>query len=138
VVSAADFQGRARELTAWARDEFGTVTTGVYGSSEVFALTALWPAGEPTPHRWDGGGRVVHDGVRVRVVDPASGEPCPLGADGARPAARSRRAAGVGARGRWPKVPGTVHVIDAMPTTSGTNGTKIRAAVLRQWAARWR
>jgi fatty-acyl-CoA synthase len=32
------------------------------------------------------------------------------------------------------KVPETVFVVDAMPTTSGTNGTKIRAATLREWA----
>ncbi|MET0190036.1 MAG: acyl-CoA synthetase, partial [Pseudonocardia sediminis] len=33
------------------------------------------------------------------------------------------------------KVPHSVRVIDEMPTTSGTNGTKIRAATLREWAA---
>ena len=32
------------------------------------------------------------------------------------------------------KVPAAVHVVDAMPTTSGTNGTKIKAAELRRWA----
>jgi fatty-acyl-CoA synthase len=32
------------------------------------------------------------------------------------------------------KVPACVHVIEEMPTTSGTNGTKIRAATLREWA----
>lgn len=32
------------------------------------------------------------------------------------------------------KVPAEIRVIDAMPTTSGTNGTKIRTAVLRDWA----
>jgi fatty-acyl-CoA synthase len=32
------------------------------------------------------------------------------------------------------KVPKAVHVVDEMPTTSGTNGTKIRAATLREWA----
>jgi fatty-acyl-CoA synthase len=32
------------------------------------------------------------------------------------------------------KVPATVHIIDEMPTTAGTNGTKIRAATLRDWA----
>ncbi|MGH3518976.1 MAG: AMP-binding enzyme [Haloechinothrix sp.] len=32
------------------------------------------------------------------------------------------------------KVPSAIHVIDEMPTTSGTNGTKIRAATLREWA----
>ena len=33
------------------------------------------------------------------------------------------------------KVPHAVHVIEEMPTTSGTNGTKSAAAVLREWAA---
>jgi acyl-CoA synthetase (AMP-forming)/AMP-acid ligase II len=32
------------------------------------------------------------------------------------------------------KVPAAVHVVDAMPTTTGTNGTKIKAAELRRWA----
>jgi len=32
------------------------------------------------------------------------------------------------------KVPTRVHVIDQMPSTSGTNGTKIRAAALREMA----
>jgi hypothetical protein len=38
-------------------------------------------------------------------------------------------------------VPAAVHVVDAMPTTSGTNGTKIKAAELRRWALeelRWK
>ncbi|TQM01953.1 fatty-acyl-CoA synthase [Pseudonocardia kunmingensis] len=236
---AADFQGRAAELAAWAHEEFGTVTTGVYGSSEVFALTALWPAEEPTPRRWEGGGRVVHDGIRVRVVDPVTGEPCAPGTEGelqfrgpnvvdaylgddgaaaraftadgwfrsgdlgvqtaedafvyvvrmgdalrlrgflvdpaeielrlaAHPEVRTAKVVGiegadgateavgfvVAESGREPdpaglrtwcaealapfKVPAAVHVIDAMPTTSGTNGTKIRAAVLREWASWWR
>jgi acyl-CoA synthetase (AMP-forming)/AMP-acid ligase II len=33
------------------------------------------------------------------------------------------------------KVPQAVHVIAEMPTTTGTNGTKIKAATLREWAA---
>jgi acyl-CoA synthetase (AMP-forming)/AMP-acid ligase II len=32
------------------------------------------------------------------------------------------------------KVPGRVLVVDELPTTSGTNGTKIKNAVLRGWA----
>jgi acyl-CoA synthetase (AMP-forming)/AMP-acid ligase II len=32
------------------------------------------------------------------------------------------------------KVPAAVHVIEEMPTTSGTNGTKVRTGVLREWA----
>ena len=34
------------------------------------------------------------------------------------------------------KVPRSVHVIAAMPVTAGVNGTKVRAATLREWAAR--
>lgn len=78
----ADFQGRARELAAWARDAFGTVTSGVYGSSEVFALTSMWPAEEPEPARWDAGGRVAHDGIEVRVVDPGDGSVAAAGLEG--------------------------------------------------------
>jgi fatty-acyl-CoA synthase len=33
------------------------------------------------------------------------------------------------------KVPATVHVVAEMPTTTGTNGTKIKAGTLREWAA---
>lgn len=32
------------------------------------------------------------------------------------------------------KVPVAVYVIDEMPVTAGTNGTKIRANVLKEWA----
>lgn len=234
---AADFQGRAHELAQWAADRFGTETTGLYGSSEVFALTALWPAAEPAPGRWLAGGRVVHPGIEVRAVDPdgrvlppgdegelqfrgpnvvdaylgdddgaarsaaftadgwfrsgdlgsivddgAFGYVCRMGdalrlrgflvdpaeienrlaahpdvhtakvvgidgpdgatlavafvlaEPGAEPASDGLRewcAAGLAAF----KVPHDVHVVAELPTTSGTNGTKIRASVLREWAA---
>jgi fatty-acyl-CoA synthase len=32
------------------------------------------------------------------------------------------------------KVPAAIEVLDEMPTTSGTNGTKIKTATLREWA----
>ncbi|MBW0103039.1 AMP-binding protein [Pseudonocardia sp. KRD-291] len=232
----ADFQGRSRELAAWARDEFGTSTSGVYGSSELFALTSFWPHDEPEPGRWAGGGRVVHTGIEVRVADPAGDEPLPPGREGelqfrgpnvvdgylgddaararaftadgwfhsgdlgtivddgvfayvcrmgdalrlrgflvdpseieirlaAHPDVHTAKVVGVpgpdGATvavgfvvaedGRvlspealrtWCadgmarfKVPASVHVIEEMPTTSGTNGRKIRAATLREWAS---
>ena len=233
---AADFQGRSRELAEWARREFGTVTTGLYGSSEVFALTALWPPTEPLPGRLAAGGHVVHPDIRVRVADPETGTVLEPGAEGelqfrgpnvvdaylgddgstaraaftadgwfrsgdlgrlvgasaftytcrmgdalrlrgflvdpaeielrlaAHPAVHTAKVVGVpGPDGatvavgfvvpngahppapdelrRWCaaelaafKVPRTVHVIAAMPTTTGTNGTKIRAAELREWA----
>ncbi len=78
----ADFQGRAADLAAWARHAFGTATSGVYGSSEVFALTSMWPADEPGPGRWDAGGRVAHPGIAVRTADPVTGEQLGLGEEG--------------------------------------------------------
>jgi acyl-CoA synthetase (AMP-forming)/AMP-acid ligase II len=229
----ADFQGRSHELADWAAGEFGTRVTGVYGSSEVFALTASWPDDEPWPARLAGGGRVVHPALEVRVVEPDTdavlepgreGEiqfrgpqvvdaylgadvPDVVTADGwfrsgdlgvlvdegafvyacrrgdalrlrgflVDPAEIERRLAAhddvatakvvgvpgedgattavgfvVATAGRAPsgddlvtwcratlaafKVPAAVHVVEAMPTTSGTNGTKIKAAELRRWA----
>ena len=216
----ADFAGRAREVAEWALREFGTRTSGVYGSSEVFALTALWPPEEPPPRRWRGGGRLVSPRMEARVadgelqmrgpnvVDAYLGDPDanPFTADGwfrtgdlaeidddgaitficrmgdalrlrgflVDPAEIEQRLAGhesvraakvVGVRGargdeavgfvvadvhvdgetlrEWCaqtlagfKVPADVYVIDEMPVTSGTNGTKIKAATLREWAAR--
>jgi fatty-acyl-CoA synthase len=48
----ADFNGRAREIAEWLLARYGTTTTGVYGSSEVFALTLMWPEDEASPRRW--------------------------------------------------------------------------------------
>lgn len=78
----ADFQGRTAELATWAGAEFGTEVSGVYGSSEVFALTATWPLGEPTPQRWTGGGRVVGPDIGVRVTDPVTEDILGLGVEG--------------------------------------------------------
>lgn len=233
---AAAFQGRLPELAGWAGAEFGTVTSGVYGSSEVFALAAMWPDDEPVPRRWEGGGHLVGAGADVRVVD-GSGAVLPAGREGelqfrgpgvvdaylgdpeaARAAftgdgwfrsgdlghlvepgvfvytcrmgdalrlrgflvdpaeieirlaehdgVHTAKVVGIDGPdggtvavgfvvptpGAAPepsvlrdwcaatlagfKVPAAVHVIDRMPTTSGTNGTKIRAAELRDWARR--
>jgi len=218
----ADFAGRAREVAEWALREFGTRTSGVYGSSEVFALTALWPPEEPPPRRWRGGGRLVSPRMEARVVggelqmrgpnvvDAYLGDPeaNPFTADGwfrtgdlaeidddgaitficrmgdalrlrgflVDPAEIEQRLAEhgsvraakvVGVRGaggdeavgfvvadgdvdgealrEWCaqtlaafKVPADVYVIGEMPVTSGTNGTKIKAATLREWAERRR
>jgi fatty-acyl-CoA synthase len=221
-------------MAAWLRDE-GVRVAGVYGSSEVFALTATWPADEPAPACWAGGGRVVHPDIAVRVADPDTdavlepgreGEiqfrgtnvvdaylgaavPDPRTADGwfrsgdlgvlvdegafvyvcrrgdalrlrgflvdpaeielrlgEHPDVATAKVVGVAGEdgdtravgfvvpvpGRSPagedlvawcrealaafKVPAAVQVVDAMPTTSGTNGTKIKAAELRRWAQR--
>ncbi|MDQ3826739.1 MAG: AMP-binding protein, partial [Actinomycetota bacterium] len=207
------------------------------GSSELFALTAFWPADRPTELRWTGGGQVVMPSIEVRVADPATDRVLPDGEDGelqfrgpnvvdtylgdpgvaataftedgwfrsgdlgrlvgpgtfqyvcrmgdvlrlrgflvdpaeiefrlaAHPAVRLTKVVGapdpngggtiavafVVPQGpdepdedelkEWCaqalakfKVPARIHVIDSMPTTSGTNGIKIRTAVLREMAA---
>lgn len=230
----ADFQGRSHELAAWLGTEFGTRVHGVYGSSEIFALTAVWPADEPAPRRCAGGGRVVHPDIEVRVTEPVSGDPLDYGHEGqlefrgpnvvddylgaqfpetftndgwfrsgdlgvlvdegafvyvcrmgealrlrgflvdpaeienrlaANPAVHTAKVVGVsgddgatiavafvtlaenahdpGDLRAWCretfapfKVPTAVHVLDEMPTTSGTNGSKIKTAELRERAQR--
>jgi acyl-CoA synthetase (AMP-forming)/AMP-acid ligase II len=79
---AANFQGRLAELAQWAGQSFGTATAGLYGSSEVFALTAMWPADEPAPRRWEGGGRVVSPEIQVRAADPDTGAALAAGQEG--------------------------------------------------------
>lgn len=229
----ADFLGRSHEIAAWTRDEFGTRTTGVYGSSEVFALTLFWPPDEPEPRRWNGGGRPVSTATEVRTIDPVTEDAVAVGEQGelqlrgptvvdaylGDPDAAPRSFTGDGwfrtgdfavistdgaveYRGRigdalrlrgflvdpaeiehrlvehtavhtakvvgvdgpdgatlaigyvvatgdveaddlreWCerslarfKVPSEIHLIPSMPTTSGTNGSKIHAATLREWA----
>ncbi|MEZ5152399.1 AMP-binding protein [Rhodococcus zopfii] len=66
----ADFLGRSHDIARWARDEFGALTSGVFGSSEMFALTLLWSAEDPESVRWSGGGRPVAPSIEARIVDP--------------------------------------------------------------------
>lgn len=66
----ADFLGRSHEIAHWALAEAGAHTTGVFGSSEVFALALLWSADDPESVRWNGGGRPVESAIEVRVADP--------------------------------------------------------------------
>jgi fatty-acyl-CoA synthase len=78
----ADFNGRSAELAEWAERQFGLTASGVYGSSELFALTALWPATAPTPTRWRGGGQPASAHIEVRCADPDSGDVCAVGDTG--------------------------------------------------------
>jgi acyl-CoA synthetase (AMP-forming)/AMP-acid ligase II len=233
-IGVADFIGRSLDVAHWA-ERFGALTSGVYGSSEVFALALFWPDDVPAPRRWLGGGRVVSPEIQVRTADPATDAVLPAGEQGelqfrgptvvdaylGDPAAAARaftgdgwfrsgdlavisedggveyicrmgdvlrlsgflvapaeiearlaehaavelakvvgvraptgttravafvvlaggRAAEPGELRAWCaaslakfKVPAEVRVIDEMPMTSGTNGSKIRAATLREWA----
>jgi fatty-acyl-CoA synthase len=78
----ADFNGKATELAAFAEATFGLTASGVYGSSELFALASVWPASVPAPARWRGGGRPVSSAIEVRCADPQTGEVATAGANG--------------------------------------------------------
>ena len=78
----AEFNGRVPEIAAWAQREFGALISGVYGSSEVFALTSVRPFDLPPDRRAPGGGAVVDPGIEVRVADLVTGEPRPDGESG--------------------------------------------------------
>ena len=78
----ADFNGRSEELAEWAERTLGLSAGGVYGSSELFALTSLWTGTEPLPRRWRGGGRPVSPAIRVRAADPDTGAVLPPGEAG--------------------------------------------------------
>jgi fatty-acyl-CoA synthase len=70
----ADFNGLGMQSVARA-EAVGARVTGVYGSSETFALLARWSPADPVTVRGRNGGVPVDPAVEVRVVDPGSGEP---------------------------------------------------------------
>ncbi|PXY28199.1 AMP-binding protein [Prauserella muralis] len=76
-LGVAEAVGSVQESATWAEKEFGVVSTGLYGSPELFGLTALWPPGSPAPHRWWPGGHPVSPELEVRVADPLTGRPVP-------------------------------------------------------------
>ncbi|OWT53932.1 AMP-binding protein [Candidimonas nitroreducens] len=231
----ADFNGRSEQISKWAEETMGLRAAGVYGSSELFALTAIWRDDVDAPQRWRGGGMPVSAQIKARSGDPETGRPLPGGevgelqfqgpnvvdaylgepqrmaaaltedgwfksgdlgsvrADGSfeylcrigdvlrlkgflvepaeietrigeHPAVEINKVVGVrcdngdtqaiafvvpragceldcatleawcaAALARY-KVPSAIHIIAEMPVTSGVNGTKIKAATLRQWA----
>jgi fatty-acyl-CoA synthase len=64
----AEFTGRGLESVRRA-EQWGARITGVYGSSETFALLARWSPAEPDAVRSRNGGRPVDAATQVRVVD---------------------------------------------------------------------
>ena len=78
----ADFNGRSVPLAAEAERRVGLVAAGVYGSSELFALTSFWRPEDPAPGRWMGGGRPVSPAIVVRAGDPETGVGLAAGAAG--------------------------------------------------------
>lgn len=81
-IGIADFEGRSQQVAAWAESQFGTTVAGVYGSSELFALTAFWPAEFPPEQRWTGGGQVITSAIEVRIADPVTNEILSEGQEG--------------------------------------------------------
>ena len=69
----ANFAGRSKDVVTQADRRWGAKLSGVYGSSEIFALSALWPASADVALRGLGGGIVVDPGIDVRVRDLDTG-----------------------------------------------------------------
>lgn len=81
-IGIADFEGKSRALAEWTEQEFGTRTVGVYGSSELFALTAFWTPDTVESVRLGGGGYPVSPDISVRAVDPLDDSPVADGEEG--------------------------------------------------------
>ncbi|GAB2740171.1 AMP-binding protein [Nocardioides pakistanensis] len=81
-IGIADFEGRSAEFAEWAEAELGCSVVGVYGSSEIFALTSFWDARDPAELRWSGGGHLVSPQIRARIADPATGSEVERGGEG--------------------------------------------------------
>jgi fatty-acyl-CoA synthase len=64
----AEFTGRGLESVK-AAERAGARVTGVYGSSETFALLARWPEDQPAELRARAGGRFVDPAHEVRIVE---------------------------------------------------------------------
>lgn len=68
-VGIGDFQGGAKGLGQWLHDHSGAHVSGLYGSSETFALLTTSGAEIAPPERWLGGGRLATDSLDYRIAD---------------------------------------------------------------------
>jgi fatty-acyl-CoA synthase len=64
-----NFVGRVKSVVEQAEKRWGVSISSVYGSSEIFALAAMWPQDADQSVRCLQGGVVVERGVEVRIVD---------------------------------------------------------------------
>jgi acyl-CoA synthetase (AMP-forming)/AMP-acid ligase II len=69
----AEFEGRAAAVAGWARKAFGAEISGLYGSSELFALMSVRPPQADLAAQVRGGGVPVSPGIEVRIADPETG-----------------------------------------------------------------
>jgi fatty-acyl-CoA synthase len=73
-------------FSAWARHPTVRVDDtwsprSAYGLTETFTIVSSWPARSPPAEREGHQGRIL-PGNRVRILDPATGEPLPAGTEG--------------------------------------------------------
>lgn len=78
----ASFSGGGAELVARAQRTAGVRLSGVYGSSEGFALAARWSPDLPIEERARAGGVPISSDIHVRVADPETGSPLSPGEPG--------------------------------------------------------
>jgi acyl-CoA synthetase (AMP-forming)/AMP-acid ligase II len=78
-VRKVDFSAPIAKLAGVERDEYGAGAS--YGLSETFTLASALPADAPAAERHACSGRPLA-GNALRIVDPESGEPLPVGAEG--------------------------------------------------------
>jgi acyl-CoA synthetase (AMP-forming)/AMP-acid ligase II len=78
----ADFEGRSEAVARWAEEKFDARISGLYGSSELFALAAIWPGDLELPDRIRGGGAPVAEDIEVRAVHEETRTPLPAGETG--------------------------------------------------------
>jgi fatty-acyl-CoA synthase len=78
-VSKVDFSAPIAKLAGIEKDVYGT--GAAYGLSETFTIATMLPADAPLDLRKTTSGRAL-PGTRLRIVDPATGEPLPTGAAG--------------------------------------------------------
>lgn len=70
----ADFANHGAEVARRAELAHGIRLSGLYGSSECFALLATWAHAAPLAERARNGGRLVSAEMEVRVADPEGGQ----------------------------------------------------------------
>lgn len=78
----AEFAGLGKQITEAAEERSGLRLTGLYGSSECYALMTRQSPEQDTLSRAINGGRPIAEGIEVRVADVESGKPLPDGLPG--------------------------------------------------------
>jgi acyl-CoA synthetase (AMP-forming)/AMP-acid ligase II len=74
--AVANFAGRVKDVVHQAQNRWGAIISGVYGSSELLALSAIWPESADVSTRVLSGGVPVEEGIKVRVLDLETSRLC--------------------------------------------------------------